>query len=132
KTGAHTSRIPASQAIKAVRGRVPGVGIVTAGNKPGDDVSIFIRGVRSITAGNNPRIVVDGVPIAGGIGDLNAADIVSIDILKDAAATAIYGSRGANGVVLVTTKGSGTGGVNTQFTAETYVSGQHPYGLPTM
>ncbi|PYO90950.1 MAG: hypothetical protein DMD58_05765 [Gemmatimonadetes bacterium] len=131
-TATQINEIPTSNAIKAIQGRVPGVDIVNAGNKPGDDVSIFIRGVRSITAGNNPLIVVDGVPIAGGIGDLNAADIVSIDILKDAAATAIYGSRGANGVVLVTTKGSGTGGVNTQFTAETYVSGQHPYGLPTM
>src|SRR5881396_550678 len=131
-TATQINEIPTSNAIKAIQGRVPGVDIVNAGNKPGDDVSIFIRGVRSITAGNNPLIVVDGVPIAGGIGDLNAADIVSIDILKDAAATAIYGSRGANGVVLITTKGAGTGGVKTQFTADAYVIGQRPYGLPTM
>jgi TonB-linked SusC/RagA family outer membrane protein len=131
-TAAQIAELPTSNAIKAIQGRIPGVDIVNAGNKPGDDVSILIRGVRSITANNNPLIVVDGVPIAGGIGDLNTADIVSINVLKDAAATAIYGSRGANGVVLVTTKGSGTGGVNTQFNVEAYVSGEHPYGLPTM
>src|SRR5437588_2495699 len=129
---AQIAELPTSNAIKAIQGRVPGVDIVNGGNKPGDDVRIFIRGIRSITANNNPLIVVDGVPIAGGIGDFNADDIVSIDILKDAAATAIYGSRGANGVVLITTKGAGTGGVKTQFTADAYVTGQRPYGLPTM
>src|SRR5256714_13505644 len=129
---AQIAELPTSNAIKAIQGRVPGVDIVSAGNKPGDSVSIVIRGNRSITANNNALIVVDGVPIAGGIGDFNAEDIVSISILKDAAATAIYGSRGANGVVLITTKGTGTGGVKTQFTADAYVIGQRPYGLPTM
>lgn len=126
------AEIPTSNAIKAIQGRVPGVDIVSSGNKPGDGISIRIRGVRSITANNDPLYVVDGVPVAGGIGDFNPDDIVSIDILKDAAATAIYGSRGANGVVLITTKGAGTGGVQTQFTANAYVSGQRPYSLPTM
>ena len=129
---AQIAELPTSNALKAIQGRVPGVDIVNAGNKPGDSVSIVIRGNRSITANNNALIVVDGVPSAGGIGDFNASDIVSISILKDAAATAIYGSRGANGVVLITTKGAGTGGVKTQFTADAYVIGQRPYGLPTM
>src|SRR6266550_8188112 len=131
-TSAQINEIPTSNAIKAIQGRVPGVDIVNAGNKPGDDVSIFIRGVRSITAGNNPLIVVNGVPIAGGTGDLNPADIASIEVLKDAAATAIYGSRGANGVLLITTKGAGTGGVQTEFRAGMSYAGQSPYGLPTL
>jgi TonB-linked SusC/RagA family outer membrane protein len=129
---AQIAEIPTPNAVKAIQGRVPGVDIVNAGNKPGDDMSIRIRGVRSITANNDPLFVVDGVPIAGGIGDFNPQDIVSIDVLKDAAATAVYGSRGANGVVLVTTKGGGVGGVSTQFTADAYVSGQRPYSLPEM
>ncbi len=129
---AQIAEIPTSNAIKAIQDRIPGVDIVNSGNKPGDAVSIRIRGVRSITANNDPLYVVDGVPIAGNIADFNPDDIVSIDVLKDAAATAVYGSRGANGVLLVTTKGAGTGGVQTQFTADASYSGQRPSGLPTM
>src|SRR5437762_2863210 len=90
-----------SNPIKAMQDRLAGVDITNAGNKPGDQASIRIRGVRSITAGNDPLIVVDGVPISGRLDDLDPNNIVSIDVLKDAAATAIYGSRGANGVLLV-------------------------------
>jgi TonB-linked SusC/RagA family outer membrane protein len=129
---AQLTEIPTFNAIKAIQNRVPGVDVTNAGNKPGDGVSIRIRGVRSISAGNDPLYVVDGVPIAGGIGDFNPDDIVSIDILKDAAATAVYGSRGSNGVVLVTTKGAGAGRVQTQFTAGVTYAGQDPYGLPQM
>ncbi len=124
--------VPTFNAVKAIQDRVPGVDITNAGNKPGDGVSIRIRGVRSISATNDPLFVVDGVPIAGGIGDFNPNDIVSIDILKDAAATAIYGSRGANGVVLITTKGAGAGGVATEFSAGMSYAGQRPYGLPAL
>lgn len=139
------AEMPTFNAIKAIQNRLPGVDVTNAGNKPGDGVSIRIRGVRSISAGNSdcamsamcassndPLFVVDGVPIAGGIGDFSPSDIVSIDILKDAAATAIYGSRGANGVVLVTTKGAATGGVATEFRASASYAGQSPYGLPTL
>ena len=100
-----------SNPIKAMQDRLAGVDITNAGNKPGDQASIRIRGVRSITAGNDPLIVVDGVPISGRLDDLDPNNIISIDVLKDAAATAIYGSRGSNGVLLVTTKGAGAGGV---------------------
>ena len=131
-TAAQLAETPTFNAIKAMQDRLPGVDITNAGNKPGDSVSIRIRGVRSITAGNEPLIVVDGVPIAGGIGDLDPNIIVSIDVLKDAASTSIYGSRGANGVVLVTTKGSGAGGVQTEFRAGINYGGQSAYGLPTL
>jgi TonB-linked SusC/RagA family outer membrane protein len=122
---------PTFNAIKAIQNRLPGVDVTNAGNKPGDQASIRIRGVRSITANNDPLIVVDGVPIAGRLDDLDPNNIVSMDVLKDAASTAIYGSRGANGVILVTTKGGGTGGVLTEFRVGMSYAGQSAYGLPT-
>ena len=113
-----TSR-PVNNAIEAMQGKAAGVDI-TSNERPGTVGSITIRGVRSLTASNTPLYVVDGIPLVsgeiqtavtssnrvtlGGIDNLNPNDIESIDILKDASATAIYGSRGANGVVLITTK----------------------------
>jgi len=97
-------RLPVQNALQAVQGRVSGVDI-TSNARPGELGSIRIRGNRSLLATNNPLYVVDGIPLtAGGIEGINPHDIESIDILKDAAATAVYGSRAANGVVLVTTK----------------------------
>jgi len=87
----------------ALAGRVAGVQIMQTDSKPGADMQIRIRGVRSLSASNDPLIVLDGIPFGGTIGDINPNDIKSIDILKDASATAIYGSRGANGVIIVTT-----------------------------
>ncbi|HVS60265.1 MAG TPA: SusC/RagA family TonB-linked outer membrane protein, partial [Gemmatimonadaceae bacterium] len=92
------------------------------GYKPGDGVTVRIRGARSIKASNDPLYVLDGIPIAGGIGDLNPSDIQSIEVLKDASATAIYGSRGANGVVLVTTRRGTAGG--TRISYDTYSASQ--------
>ena len=101
---------PVSNALEALQGKAAGVDITTS-ERPGTIGSIRIRGERSLNGGNDPLYVVDGVPLmsASGIETLNPRDIESIDILKDASATAIYGSRGANGVVLVTTK-QGRGG----------------------
>jgi len=96
---------PVSNVFQALQGKAAGVDITTA-LRPGELGSISIRGARSLTASNSPLYVVDGIPILSnsGIETLNEQDIESIEILKDASATAIYGSRGANGVVLVTTK----------------------------
>ena len=95
---------PVSNAFEALQGKAAGVDI-TSSERPGTVGSIMIRGTRSLNASSAPLYVVDGVPLqAGGIETLNPRDIESIDILKDASSTAIYGSRGANGVVLITTK----------------------------
>ena len=102
---------PVTNALEAMQGKVAGVDI-SSNERPGSVGSINIRGVRSLTASNSPLFVVDGIPlITGGIDNFNPNDIESIDILKDASATAIYGSRGANGVVIVTTKQGKSGRV---------------------
>lgn len=89
----------------ALNGRVSGVLVTKASNRPGADMSIQIRGLNSFNYSNEPLYVIDGVPSSSGMRHINPEDIESIDILKDASSCAIYGSRGANGVVIVTTKG---------------------------
>lgn len=88
---------------QALQGRLPGVEFTQTSSQPGGTMQIRIRGSRSLTASNDPLIVLDGIPFVGTINDINPNDIMSLDILKDASATAIYGSRGANGVILITT-----------------------------
>lgn len=106
---------PVDNALQAMQGKVAGVDI-TSNERPGQVGSINIRGVRSLTASNTPLFVVDGIPLTtGGIEYLNPNDIESIDVLKDASATAIFGSRGANGVVIVTTKQGKAGKVQLNF-----------------
>lgn len=95
--------IPTQNISQSLQGRVAGVEMSQTSSKPGAEMQIRIRGTRSLTASNDPLVVLDGIPFAGNISDINPNDIKSIDILKDASATAIYGSRGANGVLLVTT-----------------------------
>lgn len=95
--------IPAQNISQSLQGRVAGVEMSQTSSKPGAEMQIRIRGTRSLTASNDPLVVLDGIPFAGNISDINPNEIKSIDILKDASATAIYGSRGANGVLLVTT-----------------------------
>jgi TonB-dependent SusC/RagA subfamily outer membrane receptor len=105
--GEAVREIPAPNISQALQGRVAGVEMSQTSSRPGATMQIRVRGTRSLSADNNPLIVLDGVPFPGSIGDLNPNDILSVDILKDASATAIYGSRGANGVILITTdKGS--------------------------
>jgi|SRR5690554_206320 len=98
-------RMPVANMAQAIQGRASGIDI-TSNERPGESGTIRIRGQRSLTASSDPLYVVDGIPLASkdAINNINPADIESIDILKDASSTAIYGSRGANGVILVTTK----------------------------
>ncbi|NSL88702.1 TonB-dependent receptor [Chitinophaga sp. Mgbs1] len=98
--------IPAANLTTILKGQGAGIDIQKSGgnSKPGAKPTVLIRGSRSLKAGNAPLFVVDGIPYNGDINDLNPDDITSVDVLKDASSTAIYGSRGANGVILVTTK----------------------------
>lgn len=107
--------VPVTNIGQALQGKVSGLQVVDAG-KPGDNVSIKIRGLGSI---NNcdPLVVIDGVPTDLGLNSLNMADVERLDVLKDASATAIYGSRGANGVVMITTKKGKEGKSNLSFAA---------------
>lgn len=98
------AELPVTNARQALQGRAAGVDVVQSSSKPGSGPVVRIRGRRSINAGNDPLYVVDGIPLAGSIDDINPYDIQSMEVLKDASATAIYGSRGSNGVVLITTK----------------------------
>ena len=104
-------KIPVSNVMQAVQGSVSGVNIQQVSSIPGEAPSILVRGGGSLTASTDPYVVVDGIPITkmgGSISDINPNDIESIEILKDASATAIYGMNGANGVILITTKSGGT------------------------
>ncbi len=96
---------PVVSVDQALQGRIAGVDIMSTTGEPGATTSIRVRGTRSITAGNEPLIVVDGVMDAvHDLNDINSGDIASISILKDASSTAIYGTRGSNGVIIITTK----------------------------
>jgi len=95
---------PTSNVMQAISGRAAGVQIIQNSGAPGAGISVRIRGTNSIQGGNEPLYVVDGFPFSGNPTNLNNFDIESIEVLKDASATAIYGSRGANGVILITTK----------------------------
>lgn len=116
-----------SNISQALQGRVAGMEISTQSGAPGESQTIQIRGSRSISAGNEPLIIVDGMmDVVDDLSDINPADIVSISVLKDVSSTAIYGSRGANGVILVTTTATAsnkqTGSLNINFRAKAGVS----------
>ncbi|TDP02254.1 SusC/RagA family TonB-linked outer membrane protein [Flavobacterium sp. 245] len=111
--------VPSANITQALQGRLAGVQLNQTSSKPGAEMQIRIRGTRSLTADNNPLVVLDGIPFAGSIGDISPDNIKSIDILKDASATAIYGSRGANGVILISTN-KGQKGQRAKFSYNTY------------
>jgi TonB-linked SusC/RagA family outer membrane protein len=98
------NEMPITNLGQALQGRAAGVDVSQSGSKPGSTPKILIRGRRSFRASNDPLYVVDGIPLAGGYEDFNPNDVQSMEVLKDATATAIYGARGANGVILITTK----------------------------
>ncbi len=112
---------PTSNPIEAMQGRVAGLDITRSSGKAGSGSSILLRGNRSLTANQEPLYIIDG--IAGSITNLNPNDIASIDVLKDASSTAIYGSAGANGVIMITTKQAETGKVQVDFDAYYGVNG---------
>lgn len=97
--------VPISDVTQALSGKVAGVQVMRSQGSPDADISIKVRGGTSITQSNEPLYIIDGFPSEDGLKGIEASDIASIDILKDASSTAIYGARGANGVILVTTKG---------------------------
>lgn len=121
---------PAVSLNQALQGKSAGVQVQLGDNAPGGGVSVLIRGKGSINQSNAPIYVVDGVIMEGTLNNINVNDVASIDILKDASAAAIYGSRAANGVVIVTTKRGEEGKAKVTFSART--SFQSPSNLPKM
>jgi TonB-dependent starch-binding outer membrane protein SusC len=114
--------IPVTQITQKLQGQLAGVQINQTTGKPGQGMSVRIRGQLSVSAGSDPLYVIDGFPITGSIGAINPDEIEDISVLKDAASTSLYGSRAANGVVLITTKKGKAGQTNISF--NTYVGTQ--------
>ena len=112
----------ATSITNALAGKVAGVQLTSANGAPGSTSTIRIRGISSISAGNSPLIIVDGAPYGGDIATLNPNDIESMTVLKDAASNALYGARGANGVIMITTKGAKKGEAVVTFDAKVGVN----------
>jgi TonB-linked SusC/RagA family outer membrane protein len=117
-------------ATSALQGRVAGVNIEQNVGKPGGSFDVTIRGLSSISNNNSPLYVIDGIPTTSGLNDLNPNDIEKIDVLKDASATAIYGSRGANGVIIVSTKKGKANKLTISY--DGYYGYRAPVNLPDM
>jgi TonB-linked SusC/RagA family outer membrane protein len=124
------NELAVSRVDQALQGKIAGVNIQNTSSEAGTTPKITIRGISSITAGNNPLIIVDGQPNQDGLGSLNMADIQSVEVLKDAASAAIYGSRGASGVIIVTTKSGKTDKVRFKINYQTGV--KNPYEIYPM
>jgi TonB-linked SusC/RagA family outer membrane protein len=108
--------MPVSSAAEAITGKMAGVQVTTTEGSPDAEVTIRVRGGGSITGDNTPLYIVDGFPV-NSISDIAPNDIQSIDVLKDASSTAIYGARGANGVIIITTKSGQTGKISVSYNA---------------
>jgi len=131
-SGKEIAATPVPNLAQAMQGKLPGVSIVSQDGRPNADIAIRVRGGGSISQSNQPLILIDGQP--GTIGDIPADQVESIDVLKDASSTAIYGARGANGVVLITTKGAKAGKTNVSYngyvkfnTPTKYLAALDPY-----
>lgn len=118
-------KTPGGDATQALAGRMSGVQVVQSDGQPGSSPSIRVRGGISITQDNSPLYIIDGVPNEDGMSNINPNDIESIDVLKDASATAIYGARGANGVVVITTKSGGENDGKNTVSFDAYVGWRH-------
>ena len=123
--GADVAALQVNRVDDALAGKLSGVLIQNQDGEPGADPKIQIRAASSISGDSNPLVVVDGFPISGGIGTINPNDIASIEVLKDAASAAIYGSRGANGVILVTTKKGKSGKPTISYNAYASISNKY-------
>lgn len=119
---------PSANPLESLQGRIAGLDITKSSGQAGSGISMQLRGNRSITASGDPLVIIDGMP--GDYSTLNPNDIESIDVLKDAASTAVYGSSGANGVIIITTKKGETGKLNVNF--NTYVGFNGWSTLPEM
>ena len=120
-SGAKLAVVPVSSAAEALQGKIAGVQITTTDGQPGADINIRVRGATSVTSENRPLFIIDGFE-ADNINDIPPTDIASIDVLKDASLTAIYGARGGNGVVVVTTKSAQAGKVQVSFNGRLQLS----------
>ena len=120
-SGAKLAAVPVTSAAVALQGKVSGVQVTTVDGQPGADVNIRVRGGTSVTQSNEPLYIVDGFQVDN-INDIPPTDIASIDILKDASLTAIYGAKGGNGVVVVTTKSAKEGKVQVSFNGNLNIS----------
>jgi len=121
------SKATSSNAMQAMQARVPGLDIQQSDGQAGAGININLRGSRSISAANSPLVLVDGIEYGSTI-DINPSDIESMEVLKDASSTAIYGTRGANGVILITTKHGKAGKTKVSFSA--YLSSNSPTNVP--
>lgn len=119
-SGSELAQVPATSAAQALTGKAAGVNIVTQSGAPGADINITVRGGTSITQSTKPLYIVDGFQMEDGLQNVDINDIESIDVMKDASATAIYGAAGANGVILITTKSGKSG--KTEVSYNGYVS----------
>jgi len=113
-SGAKLAVVPVASAAEALQGKIAGVQVTTVDGQPGADVNIRVRGATSVTQSNDPLFIVDGFQVPN-INDIPPSDIASIDVLKDASLTAIYGAKGGNGVIIVTTKSAKEGKVQVSF-----------------
>lgn len=116
-SGKELKELPVTNINQALQARIPGMQVVTAGHQPGAGTNVRIRGINTITQGSGPIYVVDGVVVSYDIREINPNDIESIDVLKDASAAAIYGSRAAEGVVIITTKRASSGRTTVNYDA---------------
>jgi TonB-dependent starch-binding outer membrane protein SusC len=129
---AEITKTATNNALQSMQGKIAGLDITKTSGESGSGISIALRGNRSINASNTPLFLVDGIEYGSTL-DLNASDIQSIEVLKDASSTAIYGTRGANGVVIITTKRGATGGLaggKTKVAINSYLSLNSPTNLP--
>ncbi|WPQ66530.1 TonB-dependent receptor [Chitinophaga sancti] len=127
--GAELKKVPTTNVMESVQGKLPGVDITKSSGASGAKINVTVRGNRSIRADNGPLYIVDGVQYQN-IQDINSNDIQSMEVLKDASSTAIYGSRGANGVIIITTRKGALG--KPKVSLNTYVGNNEVAGYPSM